>query len=246
MLDVVVQPPVKAASKYVFQCSMRVRPSRLERLGRRLPRRPVPPRTRLKFGYRSVGFDIRHHEVWDGFYPLFFLTRLSSPALGLEHPVMRIRFTYPIARPLRDFFVRRAHDHGIELEIVTRLCDVADDRPTEGHVLAFGGGKDSRMILGLLRETGVEPTVVTTRGGHAADIDGRLEVRPVYQTLSDRVMASLMHGGTDLYYGGGLGESQLVDPWHRYYDLAAARPRAELAALLAELGMPTRLSLIHI
>jgi len=236
VLDITVLPPTKTESLYEFRCNVRVAPSTLQRIRRRVTATAADGRQRWRFGYRTLGWDIRHHEIWDGFYPLFFLTRRGGPLFATEHDRARIRFSYPISESVRDFFIRRARELGEHIEVEAELADLRFDGPTDGHVLAFGGGKDSRLILGLLRETGVEPTVITTRGAYVSDVPGALEIKALYPVLTDRIMSSFMHLGRHLYFGTALGEAHLESPWHGDYDIAATSARRELSALFDALG----------
>jgi hypothetical protein len=214
VLDIEVLPPTKTASLYEFRCNVRAVPSRLDRVRRRVSGAAAEGRQRWRFGYRTLGWDIRHYEVWDGFYPLLFLTRRGGPLFATEHDGARIRFSYPISEPVRDFFVGRALKQGERIEVEAEPADLCFSEPTDEHVLAFGGGKDSRLILGLLRETGEDPTVITTKGAYVSDVPGALEVKALHPVLTDRVMSSFMHLGRHLYFGTALGEAHLESPWH--------------------------------
>ena len=238
VLDIHVLPPKKTEDTYAFECVICPRHSRSQRWFRRSGAGHAA-RTRIRFGYRATDFAIPHHRIWDGFYPLLLLIRNGGPLFDQEDASARIQFDYPISRAVRDVFTSRAADLGVDIEVDAPLADMQFDDPAEGHVLAFGGGKDSRLILGLLRESGIEPTVVSGKGAFASDIPGALVADPIMPILVDRIMPSLMQRGRHIYYGGGLGETHRTTPWHRYYDMASARGRGQLSGLLQELGSDT-------
>ena len=106
-------------------------------------------------------------------------------------------------------------------------------------MLAFGGGKDSRTILGLLREVGIEPRVVISQDGMVRPPPGSLLTQPLHGVLADRLMPGLMSLGRHLYVGHGLGEVHLRQTWQQYYDCGALVGRQQLSALLSGLGVTT-------
>lgn len=240
-LRIDVPPPVKTASRYEFQCVLRGPPWSPREVVRRLTGTAVgrvwPSVRTLRFGFDAVNFEIRHHEIWDSVYPLMFLTRNGGPLFGTRHRRATIRFRYPITEKVRAFYVRRARDFGIEIEVQADTTDRRFDGVTEGHVLAFGGGKDSRLLLGLLREAGYTPRSVTAGQRHALDLDDVRCVEPLHGALADRVMPALMAGGRHFYFGSGLGEVHRRVPWQQYYDWASPAALAELSALLRALGV---------
>jgi hypothetical protein len=60
--------------------------------------------------------------------------------------------------------------------------------------------------------------------------------------LADRIMPALMQRGTHVYLGGTLGGSQRTTPWHRYFDVSAPAAVRETSAMLASVGLPTRVA----
>ena len=245
MLDIDVLTPIKTDSTYEFSCDLRPRRSIRSRLLSGSDTRKIPP-PRIRFGFEARDFAIRHHAIWDAFYPLFFLTRNGGPLFGTGWDRARIRFGYPIPAAVSGFFVRRAAHLGIEIKVEADATEVRFEEPTSGHVQAFGGGKESRLLLGLLRELGLEPTVMSSQASRASDVPGALTSKAIGSgaaegELVDRIMPSLMQGGRHLYYGAGLGEANLETPWHQHYDMASPARIAELAALLTDLGAPTEM-----
>lgn len=193
----------------------------------------------VRFGFRTHGWRIDHHPLWDGIYPLMFLTRKGGRLFGTRHRHATIRLGHPVPELVRDFFVRRARDGGLDVAIEAPPSDASFDGPTEATVLAFGGGKESRLILGMLRETGDDPLVVSTWARNVPDLPDALVSDAVDGALVDRLMPALMQRGARLYLGGTLGGAHCVTPWHRYYDVSAAAPLAETSELLASLGLRT-------
>lgn len=239
MLDIEVRKPVRTETRYEHHCIVRPGRSPRPRLLRLSSGGAGERPTELRFGFRALNFAIRHHEVWDGLYPLFYLTRNGGPLFGTPHDLARIRFAYPISAAVRDFYVQRAADFGFEIVVEAPTLEARLDEPTAGHVLAFGGGKDSRLVLGLLRELGRDPLVITAGAANAHDLPDALVVEPLTDALADRVMPSLMALGRHFSYGSGLGEVHLETPWQQYYDMGSPRSLAQLSALMASLGIET-------
>lgn len=240
-LRIDVAPPIKTARRYEFRCVVGDPSWSPRDVARRLTgavlRRAWPSVRTIRFGFDAVNHEIRHHELWDSVYPLMFLTRNGGPLFNTGHPRATIRLRYPIAEKVRAFYVRRARDFGIEIEVEADTTDRRFDCATEGHVLAFGGGKDSRLLLGLLREAGYEPRPVTAGPRNAPDLDDVLCVEPLHGALADRVMPALMSGGRHFYFGSGLGEVHRRIPWQQYYDWASPAALAEFSTLLRSLGV---------
>lgn len=161
----------------------------------------MPQRRSLRFGFESQDVAIPHQELWDAIYPLMFLTRNGGPLFRTRHDRARIRMGYPIPGPVRDCYVRRAADFGLTMSVDAETTDGVPPCPTAGHVLAFGGGKDSRLLLGVLREIGRAPRVVTSAVGNAPDVPGAWVTTPLAGVLADRMMPALMAGGRHFYFG---------------------------------------------
>jgi hypothetical protein len=240
MLVIDVLPPIRTDSRYEFRClASGDRPGPLERLrrgaallrGRRSGSRPV-----IRFGFRAANYAIRHHELWDAVYPLMFLTRNGGPLFNARDRAT-IRFRYPLPRAVRDFYVRRAANFGLDVTVEGETIEPVYDCPTEGHVLAFGGGKDSRLILGVLREAGCHPLPVSAGAEYAVDVGEARITEPVSGVLADRVMPALMELGRHFYFGSGLGEAHRETPWHQYFDWGSPRALTEFSQLLASLGV---------
>jgi hypothetical protein len=243
VLVIDVATPLRTDDRYEFECRVRrQRPfrRRLLRPGRSttLPR-DVPPVVR--FGFRTSGWRLEHHPVWDAIYPLMSLTRNGGPLFGTRHHRAAIRMAYPTPAAVRDFFVGRAHDLGLELTIEGRASGATFDGSADGRVVAFGGGKESRAILGMLRETGHDPVVVSSWARNVPDLPDALVSDPMGVALVDRMMPALMRRGRDLYLGGTLGGSHRTVPWHRYYDVSSPGPLRETSRMLRSVGLPTTL-----
>ncbi|MEA2025279.1 MAG: hypothetical protein U9O18_01175, partial [Chloroflexota bacterium] len=203
MLDIDVQAPLRTLTAYEFDCEVRPRRSLRQRLTRHRGDTPSEP-AELRFGYHATNFEIEHHDAWDGFYALYFLTRNGGPLFARGYDRAHIRLRFPVATVVRRFFIRRAADFGIDITVQAPAAPLRLDRPTRGHVLAFGGGKESRLILGLLRESEVEPEVVTSMPVRATDIQGALVTESVHGAIADRLMPGLMRLPRHFYCGGGL------------------------------------------
>ncbi len=179
MLVIDVPAPSRTEDRYEFRCRIRMRRTPVQRLLRRRPprqrlRRHSVPGT-VRFGFTTTGPAIDHHPIWDSFYPLFYLTRNGGPLFDTGHREATIRFEYPVSATVRDFFVHRAREMGTELSVTAATTHATfDDRGSDRHVLAFGGGKDSRMLLGALRELGLDPLIVTTGAENVPDLPEEL------------------------------------------------------------------------
>jgi hypothetical protein len=110
-----------------------------------------------------------------------------------------------------------------------------------GDVLAFGGGKDSRLMLGLLREMGLDPTIITAKGANAVDLPEAQVTESIHGALADRIMPSFMAMGRRFWFGATIGDVHRETPWHQHYDLAAPEPLAALSTLLRSLGSDTEM-----
>ncbi|MDW3213693.1 MAG: hypothetical protein R8G01_06850 [Ilumatobacteraceae bacterium] len=236
MIDIAVSEPVRTPERYEFRCT--VSPVRRWR-SRLAGAQPGEPEAHeIRFGFVATNFAIRHHPVWDSVYPLLYLTRNGGPLFQREHDRARIRFDYPVSKVVADFYVRRAAQFGIDIDVRARSIDLELSTGGDEAVLAFGGGKDSRLLLGLARELGSEPRLVTA-GASPADLPMALVTHSIPRPegmLADRIMPSLMHVPRHLYFGGGLGEAHRETPWQQYYDMASPRALAEWSAMFRELG----------
>jgi hypothetical protein len=241
MMKIEVLPPSKTEFQYEFRYILRGLPLTLREVLRRartlLRGYGALHQSIRRFGFRGVNFRLRHSELWDSLYPLMFLTRNGGPLFNKGHDRATIVFHYPVIRKVRDFYVRRAADFGIDVQVIGPVYDRLFDTATDGHVLAFGGGKDSRMILGVLRELGCDPTVVTAGAENVPDIPVARIAQPFTHALADRMMPALMSLGRRFYVGTGLGEAHLETPWHQYFDWASPQALKELSGLLASLGI---------
>jgi hypothetical protein len=246
MLVIEVAVPHRSDDRYEFECRVRVRRTPVQRL---LGRKPPPEQVghhripgRIRFGFRSPTRPIEHHPVWDAIYPLFFLTRNGGPVFDTGHRQAIIRSSSSVPAVVRDFYVKRASDMGIELTVEAPESDVRfEGSASDRDVLAFGGGKDSRALLGMLRELGRDPVVATSGASNAPDLPHAIVSDAIDGALADRLMAALMLRGRYLYVGGGLGEAHHVTPWQRYYDVCSPRPMAAMSQMLGSVGIRTEL-----
>ena len=202
-----------------------------------------PFRDHLRFGFRAVNFRIAHHEVWDSVFPLMFLTRNGGPLFNRGHDTATIRVHYPVLEPVRAFYVRRAAAMGLDVTIEADTFERTYDIAGTGSIQTFGGGKESRLLFGLLRELGRTPRVATGGASHAPRDLQAVEVsEPLWGALAERVMPALMSGAAEVYFGGSLGEAFRQCPWHQYYDMASPEGQRELSGLLQSLGVAVSLT----
>jgi len=237
-----VRPPIKTPNRYEFRVDVVGRPLTASAVADRI--RSVvrgygsPFRTTLQFGFRAANYTIAHAEVWDSIVPLLFLTRVHGPLYKAQDRAAVIRFRYPILEPVLQFFVRRAANLGLSVEVEADTFERTYDIRGRGSIISFGSGKESRALLGALRELGHAPRLST---GGAAD-------RPVDQpsaefshliqgVTTERKLPGLMAGAAHYYYGSVLGEVHLTTPWQQYYDFASPQGQAELTGLFQSLGV---------
>jgi hypothetical protein len=222
-LDVRIHNPVKSDTSYVIDLTI-------------VPDSDSPVTKRIGFVARN--FSIPHLELWDTFLPLMWLTRNGGPLFGRDSVRATVRADFPLNADVVAFFEQRARDFGIVIDVTSRTIAMTYDVQTSGTSVLFGGGKDSRLLLGTLRELGENPSVVSARGSrYAADIEGALCFDPFDNAMPNRIVPALMLGAMDIYHGSGLGEIHITKPWHRYYDISAAAPVGQTNELLRRLGV---------
>jgi hypothetical protein len=169
-----------------------------------------------------------------------FCTLHRGPFINTPYTRGIVRFRYPILEPVRDFYVQRAKDCGIDLVVEADTYEKQFDFPTGGTALSFGGGKESRLVLGMLREFGESPRIVTAfRQNKPPDIGNVRVVEPISGAWAERLMPSMMFGAADVYFGGGLGGASYHEPWHHYYSQLSPQSHGLLSELLQSLGERT-------
>lgn len=237
-----VHPPIKTADRYEFRCDVSGKAfssaDAVHRLKSVLLGFGSPWRTRLRFGFRTPGGRLPHAEVWDSVFPLLFLTRKRGPLFKTRYDTAVIRFHYPILERVREFLVRRAANCGLSISVEADTFERTYDIRGAGHVQAFGGGKESRLIYGLLRDTGRTPRLST--GGvrnRPRDLSPVEISEPLAGVLGECLMPGLMSGAAHFYFGGSMAAAHLHRPWHQYYDFASPQGVRELSDLLQSLGI---------
>ena len=197
---------------------------------------------KVPFGFHSINFEIEHHEIWDSIYPLMFLTRNGGPIYNKlpENEAIIISFGYPVIAEVAAYYVRRARDFGYAIEIDGALSTASYEIQTTGDVLAFGGGKDSRLLLGVLRDAGIDPKLVVAGEGFSDDLPAAFKVRPINGAMPDRLIPGLMRFPSRFYIGSGLGEVHRTFPWQQYYDVSSPVALEEFGLLLGRLGADLR------
>jgi hypothetical protein len=104
-------------------------------------------------------------------------------------------------------------------------------------MLSFGGGKESRLLLGLLREFGESPRVIHAgQSDQSADIKNLFVAEPLSGAWAERLLPSIMSGAAHVYIGAGPGECGYHEPWHHYYSKMSPQANQQLSRLLSSLG----------
>jgi hypothetical protein len=205
---------------------------------RRTVRRIAPRRGPGHFGFRATNFEIAHSDLWDSVFPLMYLTRNGGPLYRTELDAAVVRVHYPLEATIADFFVRRAAHFGLNITLEADLVDRRFDWPTSGRVQAFGGGKDSRALYGLLRELGQAPSLSTSGAAFRPPDLGDVRLsEPIGGSLAEKIMPAFMSGAAHFYFGGSLNESHWRDPWQQYYDMTSPEGQQELTALFRSVGV---------
>jgi hypothetical protein len=192
-------------------------------------------------GFKDANFAVPHAQIWDSFYPLMHITRNGGPLYKTEHKRAEVHFEFAASRQVVAHFQKRARQFGLELDVTSSLADVGYEAKSAGSVLLFGGGKDSRLLLGMLRETGHDPAVLCAWGStYAADLPNVLSVTPISSSMPSRIVPGLMLLPRTIYHGSGLGEVHLSprgEPWHQYFDISSPVALAETSALFKSIGL---------
>lgn len=233
--------PEKSREVYRFRYHITRPPAGLSAAGARARRflmeRVSPTVDRREFGFVATNFAIAHSSFWDTAYPLMHLTRQGGPLLDQGCDAARIVLRFAFDPAISNFFVHRAARFGIDLEVDGMTAIRADVRsPTCDSTLAFGGGKDSRLLLGLLREFDTNPAPFQSGFPIGFDIADLKVTEPVSLGLADHVMPALMCAGQAFFFGSGLGEAHLSEPWHRHYDFGSPTALDELGTLCSSYG----------
>jgi len=253
VLTIDVYPPQKTDKVYCFEYTQHVGfISKVSQFSRRLrtPKKSFTYRLshaikttrRERFGYEGVNFEILHSPIWDSIYPLLYLTRNGGPLFN-RHEEAVINFRYPIITTVKDFYFKRAKNFGIEIEITGPEHEAVFEGTTKGVAVAFGGGKESRLIWGILDELGLEPRLYSSLSlqetNYAADTPANIS-KPIGDfSLANRVMPTLMSQSSKAYIGMGISECERTNPWHQYYDFSN-RALTEFSDLLFSLGLNTK------
>lgn len=238
-------PPIKSSSRYEFRCIVSGKKTTFAELTHRVKSTARGYgslfRSVFRFGFEAVNFEIPHNELWDSIYPLMWLIHMGGPLFRTEYSSAQIHFHYPIHKLIKDFYIKRAENFGFHIEVSGPEFDKSFDLSTYGSTLAFGGGKDSRMLYGALCEIGMDPVIYTAGKGNTPDIpEARISI-PISGRMSDRVIAALMACPKTYYCGNALGEAKRETPWQQYYDWTSPRPLKEMSSFLQSIGLDTNL-----
>lgn len=196
-----------------------------------------------RFGFIAENFDIEHHQVWDSIYPLMHLIRGGGPIFGTKFTKCHFVFLYPILKEVQQFYIGRARDYGIDLTIEGPSFTRTYNDVTSGNSMALGGGKDSRLVYGLLSEIGPSPSLFNANAGSddVPDLDVN-RVTTLQFGITNRIMAAFMSMPKNMYIGSGLGDTHFNYPWHEYFEWATAAPMKEFSSLLSSLGIEMEVS----
>ena len=224
-LDILVRKPVKSADSYAIG---------LEISG------PKDSSTET-IGFRRANFEVRHADVWDTLLPLMYITRNGGPLFKRRFSHANVRFEFEASRPVVEFYTRRARLMGLSIDVLSPSSEIGLNAQSSGDVLLFGGGKDSRTMLGMVRETGTDPVVVSAKGRvYATDIPDAKVYQPLNFAMPVRIVPSLMMLPKNIYHGAGLGEVHVSHPWHQYTDITAPDVLDDFSAMLAGIGVETK------
>lgn len=227
MLDIKIAVPVHEPRRYAFHLQITY---------------PDGTVKAVEIGIKDSNFDIPHHEMWDSFFPLMYLSRNGGPLYGKSVTCARVRAAYPLHRAVVDFFVSRARRFGLDIRIESATFDRHYDETSTGDLVLFGGGKDSRLLLGTLREIGADPKVICARGDrYASDLPDTLTYAVPNFSMPARIVPGLMLKPRNLYHGSGLGEVHINQPWQQYFDISAQSALDDMSNLLRNLGFDINL-----
>jgi hypothetical protein len=188
-------------------------------------------------GFDSPNYQIPHHEIFDTYYPLMWITRNGGPLFKSKYSSAVITSDFPLHSKLVDFFVNRARNFGLKIDVSGQLFDRTYDVTTSGSLLLFGGGKDSRLLLGTLAELGHNVTPISANGFEwASGVKNSLTYKTNNFSMADRIVPALMLRPSTIYHGSGLGEVHLTLPWQQYYDISSPNALIETASLLKGIG----------
>jgi hypothetical protein len=196
-----------------------------------------------KIGLHDSNFVIPHHEIWDSFLPLMWLSRNGGPLFNKPITCARVRAEYPLHSRIARFFEARATAFGLRMQVDGPEFERSYDVRTQGEMLLFGGGKDSRLLLGALREIGRDPGIISARGGeYARDLPEALCFEPLNFSMPNRIVPALMLCPRIVYQGCGLGEVHHHSPWQQHFDISAPEALRATSELLQSLGFDITLT----
>ena len=243
MIEIEVLMPIKASQLYEFRYRVRGLKLNRDRILHRFKSR-IRGYGKLfshiiRFGFVTENYSIQHHFIWDSIYPLLYLTRQGGPLFCSSFENAKIVFHYPVYRQALQFFIKRAFNLGIAITIDCDTYEKKETFDTYGYALSLGGGKESRLALGVFRELKKHLEVFSAGAEHASDIE---DVK-IHKTFSgrntDRIFPAIMSGCSCHLYGGDVSGLNRVNPWHRYYDLEGPEPRREMSRFFRDVGMNT-------
>ncbi|QFT58094.1 hypothetical protein FIU94_04600 [Sulfitobacter sp. THAF37] len=194
------------------------------------------------FGFQDPAGAIKHHPIWDGLYPLLELTNIGGPVFGKFSGLVEFSFDFAVSDRVAAYFEAIGPQLGFDIRVTTERTELNFDTSLGGNIVTMGGGKDSRLMLGTLRELGLSPKIVSANSSRL--IEGLQNVRSIEtigKRLTSRMLPAMMELPNNIYHGSGLGEAHLNRPLHRYSSYGSPFALKRLNALLKSLGTSTEL-----
>jgi hypothetical protein len=243
MIEIQVHKPHKTKHEYTFNCSISFTYTGIIPVKRNIKyllfNRGYNKRNESVFGFKAKNFKIQHSHEWDSIYPLLYLTQTGGPLFGLKDNDAVIRFDYPILKKVKNFFIKRAFDNGIHLTVEADLYSETFHKKADGNALSFGGGKDSRLAYGVLRELDKTPQLYTTINAGAKDYEEFHINKSIAlgEDITTRLIPAYMSNFKNIYYGGSLTGLVYRKPWQKYYSQGAYEATLEFSNLFKSLGI---------
>ncbi len=168
------------------------------------------------------------------------LIRGDGPDFGSKYSKCNFVLMYPVLEKVKNFYIKRAMDYGLILTIDGATYNRTYDVTTNGNAIAFGGGKDSRLVYGLLTEIGCKPIIYNANPGSDGipDPDSNVKrIETLQYGITNRMMAAFMSLPKKVFIGSGLTTTHFKYPWHEYYEWGNPAPMKELSSLLSSPGI---------
>jgi len=166
-----------------------------------------------------------------------WITRNGGPLFNKGLSSASITSEYPLHADIARFFVNRGRNFGLSVDILSSTFERTYEIATSGEVLLFGGGKDSRLLLGSLLETERRVRPIGANGREwGGDLEDLLYYEAPNSSMPNRIVPGIMLRPSIIYHGSGLGEVHLTSPWQQYYDISSPIALKETSDLFATIG----------